>query len=62
MTARGNGSRRADFDKLTYQSRLVAAAEEGLEDLNAGRALADDEVGKLLDERFGQPAKAKRKK
>jgi len=51
-----------DFDKLTYQSRLVAAVKEGLEDLNAGRVHTHDEVGELLDARFGQLPKAKKKK
>lgn len=48
-----------DFDQLTYQSRLVASVNEGLNDLDAGRVHSHDEVGKMLDKRFGQLAKAK---
>jgi PHD/YefM family antitoxin component YafN of YafNO toxin-antitoxin module len=50
-----------DFDQLTYQSRLVASVNEGLNDLDAERVHSHDEVGKMLDKRFGQLAKAKKK-
>lgn len=50
------------FDRLTAQARLVAAIQEGLSDLDAGRVVSDDEVGRRLDARFGAPARVARKK
>ena len=49
-----------DFDQLTYQSRVVASINEGLQDLQAGRANSHDEVGRILDKRFGKQVKVKK--
>jgi len=46
-----------DFDQLTYQSRVVASIDEGLQDLQAGRVNSHDEVGRVLDKRFGKQGK-----
>jgi len=35
------------------QAQFVAAVQEGLDDLEAGRVLGDDELGRRLDARFG---------
>lgn len=42
-----------EFDRLTYQARFVAAVSEGLEQAEAGRVMTHDDVGKLLQARFG---------
>lgn len=42
-----------ELDRLTTQARLVAAIHEGLADLDAGRVLTDEDVGRRLDARFG---------
>ena len=49
-----------EFDRLTTQARFVAAVQEGLADLSAGRVIDDDEMGRLLDARFGQLTKSKK--
>jgi prevent-host-death family protein len=41
------------FDRLTRQARFVDAVQEGLDDVDAGRVLSDDELGAHLDARFG---------
>ena len=50
-----------DFDQLTYQSRVVASIDEGLQDLQAGRVNSHDEVGRFLDKRFGKQAKVEKR-
>ncbi len=42
-----------EFDRLMSQAQFVAAVQEGLDDLGAGRVLGDDELGRRLDARFG---------
>lgn len=42
-----------EFDRLTSQAQFIAAVQEGLEDSEAGRVIADDELGRRLDSRFG---------
>lgn len=49
-----------EFDRLTSQARFVAAVQEGLADLGAGRVIGDDEMGRRLDARFGESPKTKR--
>ena len=50
----------AAFDRLSYHGNFVAAVNGGLADLDEGRVIADDAVGRLLDERFGTLPRAKR--
>jgi prevent-host-death family protein len=50
----------AEFDRLAAQAHFVAAVEEGLADVAAGRTVPDAELGKVLDARFG--ARPKRPK
>lgn len=50
-----------EFDRLSAQARFVAAVNEGLADLDAGRVISDDEVGRRLDARFGALPKPKKK-
>jgi prevent-host-death family protein len=38
-----------DYDELTYRERFVAAIREGLEDIEAGRFIDDDELGKEIE-------------
>jgi predicted transcriptional regulator len=38
---------------VAYRERFVAAVEEGLADLEAGRVVDDDELTRELDEEFG---------
>lgn len=42
-----------DFDRLTSQARFVAAVQDGLGDLDAGRVVGDEALGRRLDARFG---------
>jgi prevent-host-death family protein len=42
-----------EFDRLTSQARFVAAVQEGLDQADAGRVVEHDEVGRILDARFG---------
>ena len=42
-----------DFDRLTAQARFVAAVQDGLSDLDAGRVVSDEDLGRRLDARFG---------
>jgi PHD/YefM family antitoxin component YafN of YafNO toxin-antitoxin module len=51
-----------DFDRLTTQARFVAAVQDGLGDLDAGRVLSDDDLGRRLDARFGAGSKPAKKK
>ncbi len=44
-----------EFDRLTYQARLVAAVREGLEQAEAGKTVDHEALGRLLDARFGAP-------
>lgn len=50
-----------EFDRLSTQARFVSAVNEGLADLDAGRVISDDEVGRRLDARFGALSKSKKK-
>jgi len=43
----------ADFDRLTYRERFIAAVEEGLADGDAGRVISDDELGAELVALYG---------
>jgi prevent-host-death family protein len=49
-----------EFDRLTAQARFVAAVQEGLEDLEAGRVATHAELGRRLDARFGALPKNKK--
>ena len=52
----------AAFDQLAYQSRFIAAINEGLEDADAGRLVSDLELSRFLDDRYGRlPAKRRAK-
>lgn len=51
-----------DFDRLTTPARFVAAAQDGLSDLDAGRVISDEALGERLDARFGALSKATKKK
>lgn len=50
-----------DFDRLTTQARFVAAVQEGLGDLGAGRVVSDEALGRRLDARFGGVGRSKKK-
>ena len=50
----------AEFDRLSYHARFFVAASEGLADVEQGRVVSNDELGKLLDDRFGRLPKSKR--
>jgi len=47
-------------DRLTAQARFVGAVQEGLGDLDAGRVIRDDDLGRRLDARFGPLSKSKK--
>lgn len=51
-----------DFDRLTTQARFVAAVQDGLSDLAAGRVVSDEALGHRLDARFGALSKPTKKK
>jgi len=42
-----------EFDKMHERDRFVAAVQEGLADVEAGRLLDSDEVRRQLDVEFG---------
>ena len=42
-----------EFDRMHEQDRFVAAVQEGLADVEAGRLLDSDEVRRQLDAEFG---------
>lgn len=52
----------AESDRLMTQSRFVAAVQDGLSDLDAGRVVSDEDLGRRLDARFGAPSKPTKKK
>lgn len=39
----------ADYDRLTARDRFLAAVEEGLADVEAGRVVSDDELARDLE-------------
>jgi antitoxin YefM len=43
-----------EFDKLVYRARFLAAVDEGLADIKAGRLLSDRELSEELDAEFGK--------
>lgn len=43
-----------EFDRLTVQARFVRGVQEGHADLDAGRVVGDDELGRRLDAPFGR--------
>ena len=47
-----------EFDRLTSQARFVAV-QEGLDQADAGRVVEHDEVGRILDARFGAVSQEK---
>ena len=49
----------AAFDRLAHGANFVAAVTEGLADVEGGRVIANADLGKLLDERFGKVTKTK---
>lgn len=49
-----------EFDRLTTRARFVAAVQEGLADLDAGRVVGDEALGRRLDARFGSLTKSKK--
>jgi prevent-host-death family protein len=42
-----------EFDQLHERERFMGAVQEGLADSEAGRIIEDDEMERLLDEKFG---------
>lgn len=43
-----------EFDQLMHQARFIAAIDEGLADVEAGRVLSDEELDAALDEQLGK--------
>jgi prevent-host-death family protein len=50
----------SEFDRLTAQARFVEAVGEGLEDLANDRVHNDEEVGRMLDDRYSAPPRQKK--
>lgn len=42
-----------DYDRLLYRARFVAAVAEGLDDVETGRTLSDEELDRALDKNLG---------
>ena len=42
-----------EFDRLSSRERFLTAVRDGLDDVDAGRVIGDQELGRLLDARFG---------
>lgn len=51
-----------DFDRLMIQARFVAAVQDGLSDLDAGRVVSDVDLGRRLDARFGTASRPTKRK
>lgn len=51
-----------DFDRLMTQACFVAAVQDGLSDLDAGRVVSDKDLGRRLDAHFGALSKPTKKK
>jgi prevent-host-death family protein len=51
-----------EFDRLTSQARVIAAVNEGLSDIEAGRVFDAEEVFDELEAEFARPPKSPRKK
>ncbi len=49
-----------EFDRLIAQAGFVAAVQDGLADLDAGRVVADEDLARRLDARFGPLKKPKK--
>lgn len=48
------GDRKARLsERLSNQEHFMAAVQEGLTDVEAGRTTSDEELGRRLDARFG---------
>ncbi len=45
-----------EFDRLSYESHVVAAIEQGLADADAGRVVDDEELDAVLAARIGDLA------
>lgn len=43
-----------EFDSLMARARFIAAVDEGLADVAAGRTISDDELGADLDRELGK--------
>jgi prevent-host-death family protein len=46
-----------EYDRLTEEAQFKEAVEEGLADLDAGRSVSDEEMGRILDARLGRTSK-----
>ena len=46
-----------DFDRMAEHSRFMAAAKQGLDDVNAGRVLDDEELDDALEQAFKRGGK-----
>jgi hypothetical protein len=44
-----------DFGRQKDHFAFLSAVEESLQDFDACRVISDDELGRMLDERFGSP-------
>lgn len=51
-----------DFDRLTARARFVAAVQDGLSDLDAGRIVSDEDLSRHLDARLGAMSKPTKKR
>ena len=49
-----------EFDRITYRARVVQAVERGLADIDAGRTISDEELGRRIDQRYGKPRKKRK--
>ncbi len=50
----------AEFDRLTYRARFIAAVEDGLAQADAGRTVSHAKVLRGLEKRFGTASKKKK--
>jgi predicted transcriptional regulator len=48
-----------EYDRLTYQLRLMKGITEGLADDAAGRTITQEEMGRRLESRFAKLRKAR---
>jgi antitoxin YefM len=49
-----------EYDRITYRARVLESVQQGLADVEAGRVIDDDELGRRLERRRAQRRGRKR--
>jgi prevent-host-death family protein len=51
-----------EYDRVTHRARVVESIQGGLDDIEAGRVISDEELGHHLERRYGSPKRLRRGK